>query len=129
MAAFDKPTVYAAAAGLPLNHWDLTGTWTVARHAGILDESGGRIAFQFQARDVNLVMGPATRGTSVPFRVFLDGRLATDAVGTDVAGDASGIVDAQRTYQLIRQPGAVAERRFEIEFLDAGVEAYCFTFG
>ena len=43
--------------------------------------------------------------------------------------DGSGIVDAQRTYQLIRQPGAIAERRFEIEFLDAGVEAYCFTFG
>ena len=74
-------------------------------------------------------MGPVTRGASVPFRVYLDGRLATDAPGTDVAGDANGIVDAQRTYQLIRQPGAIAERRFEIEFLAAGVEAYCFTFG
>jgi len=129
VAAFDKPSVYAAAAGLPLNHWDLTGTWMVARHAGILDESGGRIAFQFQARDVNLVMGPATRGTSARFRVFLDGRLATDALGTDVSPDGSGIVDTQRTYQLVRQPGAIAERRFEIEFLEAGVEAYCFTFG
>ena len=74
-------------------------------------------------------MGPATRGASVPFRVSLDGRPATDALGTDVAADGSGIVDAQRTYQLIRQPGAIAERRFEIEFLEAGVEAYCFTFG
>ena len=128
-AAFDAPHAYTAIAGLPLNHWDLTGTWTVARHAGILGEPGGRIAFQFQARDVNLVMGPVTRGTSVPFRVYLDGRLATDAPGTDVAGDAGGIVDTQRTYQLIRQPGAIAERRFEIEFLEAGVEAYCFTFG
>ena len=45
--------------------------------------------------------------------------------------DASGggTVDAQRTYQLIRQPGPISERLFEIEFLDAGVEAYCFTFG
>ena len=42
---------------------------------------------------------------------------------------ARGTVDEQRTYQLIRQPGAIAERRFEIEFLEAGVEAYCFTFG
>ena len=74
-------------------------------------------------------MGPATRGASVPFRVFLDGQLATEALGTDVTADGSGIVDAQRTYQLVRQPGAIAERRFEIEFLDAGVEAYCFTFG
>jgi len=38
-------------------------------------------------------------------------------------------VSSQRTYQLIRQPGAFADRRFEVEFLDAGVEAYCFTFG
>ena len=35
----------------------------------------------------------------------------------------------QRLYQLIRQPGHIADRRFEIEFLDAGVEAYVFTFG
>jgi hypothetical protein len=129
VAAFDEAYAYIALDALPLNHWDLTGIWTVARHAGILDAPGGRIAFQFQARDVNLVMGPATRGASVPFRVFLDGRPATDALGTDVGPDAGGIVDAQRTYQLIRQPGAIAERRFEIEFLEAGVEAYCFTFG
>jgi hypothetical protein len=32
-------------------------------------------------------------------------------------------------YQLIRQPAPIADRRFEIEFLDPGVEAYVFTFG
>jgi Thioredoxin like C-terminal domain len=32
-------------------------------------------------------------------------------------------------YQLIRQSGHVADRQFEIEFLDAGVEAFVFTFG
>ena len=42
---------------------------------------------------------------------------------------AAGIVDDQRIYQLIRQPGPIAERLFEIEFLEAGVEAFCFTFG
>ena len=35
----------------------------------------------------------------------------------------------QRMYQLIRQPGPIGDRRFEIEFLDAGVEAFVFTFG
>ena len=43
--------------------------------------------------------------------------------------DGSGTVSDQRTYQLIRQPGAIADRLFEVEFEDAGVEAYCFTFG
>jgi hypothetical protein len=101
----------------------------VGRHAGTVNEPGGRIAFRFHARDVNLVMGPATRGAEVAFRVFLDGQLATDALGSDLAPDCSGVVNGQRTYQLIRQTGPIAEHTFEIEFLDAGVEAYCFTFG
>jgi hypothetical protein len=95
----------------------------------VLDEPGGRVAFQFHARDVNLVMGPTSKGSSIPFRVFLDGQPATEAAGTDVSADGSGTLDAQRTYQLIRQSGQITERRFEIEFLGAGVEAYCFTFG
>ena len=49
--------------------------------------------------------------------------------GVDVDASGGGTVDAQRTYQLIRQPGPISERLFEIEFLGAGVEAYCFTFG
>ena len=101
----------------------------LARHAAVLIEPGGRVAFQFQARDVNLVMGPASKGASIPFRVYIDGQLADGAHGTDVEADGRGIVTDQRTYQLIRQPGSIAERRFEIEFLDAGAEAYCFTFG
>jgi hypothetical protein len=101
----------------------------VARHAAVLNQPGGRITFQFHARDLNLVMGPASRGASIPFRVFLDGRLAEDAHGADVDADGRGLVGDQRTYQLIREPGAIADRLFEIEFVDAGVEAYCFTFG
>jgi thiol-disulfide isomerase/thioredoxin len=129
VARFDEPHTYDPPSRLPLNYWGLSGTWTVARHAAVLNEPGGRVAFRFHARDVNLVMGPLTRGTAIPFRVYLDGRLAGEAHGTDVASDSTGIVKDQRTYQLIRQAGPIADRTFEIEFLDAGVEAYCFTFG
>jgi hypothetical protein len=128
-AILDRAHRYAAAPQLPLNYWDLSGTWTVAQHAALLDEPGGRVALEFHARDVNLVMGPAPGGKPIPFRVFLDGEPAAGATGTDVAGDGQGTVTDQRCYQLIRQPGPIAERRFEIEFLDAGAEAYCFTFG
>jgi hypothetical protein len=38
-------------------------------------------------------------------------------------------VTAQRLYQLVRTPGAVADHTFEIRFLDPGVQAYAFTFG
>jgi thiol-disulfide isomerase/thioredoxin len=129
VARFDQPRVYAPPLRLPLNTWGLAGTWTVTGDAGILDEPGGRIAFQFHARDLNLVMGPSSQEASVPFRVFLDGEVAQDALGTDVDPDGSGTVSDQRTYQLIRQRGPVADRLFEVEFQEPGVEAYCFTFG
>jgi thiol-disulfide isomerase/thioredoxin len=128
-AIFDRAHDYAATPQLPLNYWDLSGTWTVAQHAALLDEPGGRVAFEFHARDVNLVMGPAPGAGPVRFRVFLDGETPDGASGTDVAADGRGTVVDQRCYQLIRQRGPIAERRFAIEFLDVGVEAYCFTFG
>jgi thiol-disulfide isomerase/thioredoxin len=128
-AAFNERHVYAAFPRLSLNEWDLSGDWTVTQHAAVLNEPDGRIAFQFHARDLNLVMGPASKGAPIPFRVFLDGQIAEGAQGTDVEPDGGGVVRDQRTYQLIRQPGLIDDRRFEIEFLEAGAEAYCFTFG
>jgi thiol-disulfide isomerase/thioredoxin len=125
----DVALQYAATPQLPLNHWDLSGVWTVARHAAVLSEPGGRVAFEFHARDLNLVMGPESGNGPIPFRVFLDGEAVDGAAGTDVTADGHGTVTDQRCYQLIRQRGPIGERRFEIEYLGAGVEAYCFTFG
>jgi thiol-disulfide isomerase/thioredoxin len=129
VARFDESRVYTLPGRLRLNEWGLSGNWTVAEHAAVLNERGGRIAFQFHARDLNLVMGPSSHGASIRFRVLLDGQLARDAHGSDVDPDGSGMVSDQRTYQLIRQSGAMADLLFEVEFLDAGLEAYCFTFG
>jgi len=129
VARYDEPFAYTAPPSLFLNDWALSGSWTVTRAAASSNDAGGRIAFHFHARDLNLVMGPSSNGASNRFRVFLDGQPVGDAHGTDVDGDGAGILDDQRTYQLIRQPGPIGERRFEIEFADAGAEAYCFTFG
>ena len=126
---YDRSHVYEGARDLPLNAWDLTGDWTVAQHAAVLNEAGGRITFAFHARDVNLVMGPATAGASIPFRVSLDGHPVDGANGADVDADGRGVLTDQNTYQLIRQSGDIEDGIFEIEFLEAGAEAYCFTFG
>ena len=40
-----------------------------------------------------------------------------------------GTIDRQRLYQLVRQRANTGDRRFEIEFLDPGAQAYVFTFG
>jgi thiol-disulfide isomerase/thioredoxin len=128
-AVVDKPRVYAAPARLMLNHWALSGEWTVEQQATVLNKANGRIAYRFHARDLHLVMGPAARGTSVRFRVRIDGQPPGAAHGIDVDEQGNGTVTEQRLYQLIRQPKPIADRQFEIEFLDAGVEAFAFTFG
>jgi hypothetical protein len=125
----DDRQVYAVPEGLRLNHWALSGDWTVSAGAVHLNEPNGRIAFRFHARDVNLVMGPAMRGEAVPFHVFLDGRSLDDANGSDVDAGGSGVADYQRMYQLIRQRGPIVDRLFEIEFPNGGAEGFCFTFG
>jgi hypothetical protein len=121
--------VYAAPARLNLNQWALAGNWTVEGGAVVLNEVNGRIAYQFHARDLHLVMGPATPGTSIGFRVLIDGLPPGAAHGFDVDDQGNGTAADQRLYQLIRQAMPVAERRFEIEFLESGVTAYAFTFG
>jgi len=128
-AVWDKRRVYAAPARLRLNHWALAGDWTVEKQAAVLHKANGRIAYRFHARDLHLVMGPAARGTSVRFRVRIDGQPPGAAHGIDVDDQGNGTVTEQRLYQLIRQPQPIADRQFEIEFLDAGVEAFAFTFG
>jgi hypothetical protein len=114
---------------LPRNHWALSGSWSIGSEAVVLDEAGGRIAFAFHARDLNLVMGPVARGGSARFRVRLDGRPPGDAHGVDVDDEGNGVLTDQRLHQLIRQPLPVADRRFEIEFDDPGVLATVVTFG
>src|SRR2546425_2024571 len=128
-AVLDKPRVYAAPARLKLNGWALSGDWTIRKPSTMLNKSNGRIAYRFHARDLHLVMGPAVPGTSVRFRVLIDGKPPGAAHGVDVDDQGNGTVTEQRMYQLIRQPKPIADRRFEIEFLDPGVEAFAFTFG
>jgi thiol-disulfide isomerase/thioredoxin len=111
------------------NHWTLMGNWTMTPEAVVLNEPGGRIRFRFHARDVHLVMGPSDRAMPVPFRVSIDGASPGSSSGTDVDEDGSGLLDEHRMYQLIRQQGPIDDRTFEIEFLDAGAEAFAFTFG
>jgi thiol-disulfide isomerase/thioredoxin len=121
--------VYGVPARLALNNWALSGEWTIEREAVVLSEAGGRIAYRFHARDLNLIMGPRTRGVSVRFRVLVDGQRPGTAHGGDVDENGNGTVLEQRTYQLIRQAKPIVDRQFEIEFLDPGVEAFDFTFG
>jgi thiol-disulfide isomerase/thioredoxin len=128
-AVLDTPHVYALPTRLRLNHWAVAGDWTVKPQAIVLNQADGRIVYRFHARDLHLVMGPTAPGTPVRFRVLLDEQPPGDAHGTDVDDQGNGTVNEPRLYQLIRQPGPVTERTFQITFLDPGAQAYAFTFG
>lgn len=125
----DQPHDYTPPPSLRLNEWAPSGAWSISRRAATATAANARLAYRFQARDVNLVVGPAVRETAIPFRVRIDGQPATGAHGSDVDADGAGTVSEQRLYQLVRQPAPIAERVFEIEFLDPGAELFCFTFG
>jgi thiol-disulfide isomerase/thioredoxin len=125
----DEPHRYGFPPRLGLNDWALSGDWTMGPGATTSNGPGGQIACRFQARDLNLVMGPVTRGSSARFQVLLDGLPPGAAHGADVDGQGHGTVAEQRLYQLIRQPGPVIERTAQITFLEPGVQACSFTFG
>jgi methionine-S-sulfoxide reductase len=121
--AYDTPK------SLALNQWALGGRWKVGAEKSELTAAPGRIVFRFRARDLHLVLSPPAAGKAVRFRVTLDGKPPGEDHGIDVDANGVGTVREQRLYQLIRQTGAVEEHEFAIEFLDAGVAAYAFTFG
>jgi thiol-disulfide isomerase/thioredoxin len=125
----DKRHEYSVPKTLDINCWALSGIWTMSGEAIALNQANGRIVYRFHARDLHLVMGPAAPGTSVRFRVLMNGRPPGNSHGVDVDDQGNGIVTEPRMYQLIRQPAPIIDRQFEIEFLDSGVEAFSFTFG
>jgi hypothetical protein len=121
-------TLYRLPDYYQLNHWGFAGRWNVERERSVLQSPGGRIAFQFRARDLHLVLGNAS-GRPIRFRVLIDGKQPGNDRGMDIDAAGNGHIAGQRLYQLVRQQDPSRERLFTIEFLDPGAEAYAFTFG
>jgi cytochrome c biogenesis protein CcdA/thiol-disulfide isomerase/thioredoxin len=125
-----KDAVHTYSDGDPrLNEWGLSGEWSIGPEKATLDRANGGLVFRFHARDLHLVLGPGAAGRRVRFRVTLDGAAPGPDHGIDDNAQGDGVIDGQRLFQLIRQQGAVRDRRFEIRFLDPGVQVYSFTFG
>jgi cytochrome c biogenesis protein CcdA/thiol-disulfide isomerase/thioredoxin len=125
---YDVPARYSAPAALKTDEWALSGTWQIGRESAWLKAPGGAISFRFRGRDLHLVLG-SRNGKPLRFRVTLGGAAPGRDHGVDIDADGNGVVREQRLYQLVRQSGGIGERTFRIEFMDADVEAYAFTFG
>jgi cytochrome c biogenesis protein CcdA/thiol-disulfide isomerase/thioredoxin len=125
----DAPGIYNILPPLSRDYWGLSGKWTIRGEYAALNEAGGAIAYRFHARDLHLVLASPSDGRSVRFRVTIDGAPPGADHGYDVDAEGQGSVQEDRLYQLVRQTGSVIDRTFEIQFFDAGVRAYAFTFG
>ena len=128
-ALLNEARTYSLPPRLHLNEWALSGSWTFHREDATANAAGARLTHHFHARDLNLILTPPDPQGSARFRVTVDGQPPGKAHGLDVDEHGDGRVDEVRLYQLIRQPGPVADRQFELEFLDPGGAALCFTFG
>src|SRR3984957_16598163 len=128
--ARDSRRTYTTPGSLSLNQWGLVGSWNVGPEAAVLQAVSGKVVFRFHARDLNLILAPAKDGKEVRFKITLDGAAPGDNNGVDTGADGSGEIREPRMYQLIRQKGLpIADRTFEIEFLDPGAQVLDFTFG
>ena len=100
----------------------------MSAESAAVQASGGAISYRFRGRDLHLVLG-TPNGKPVRFRVTLDGVAPGADHGADIDAQGNGAIREQRLYQLIRQSGKISVHTFRIEFLDAGAEAFAFTFG
>jgi thiol-disulfide isomerase/thioredoxin len=125
----NEPSTYDLPEKMRVNHWALGGEWTVRRDAVVSHEPGGRLAFRFHARDLHLVLAPTGSTAPVRFSVRIDGKAPGASHGDDIDERGNGVLAEPRLYQLIRQPGPIEERIFEIAFHEPGAQAYAFTFG
>jgi cytochrome c biogenesis protein CcdA/thiol-disulfide isomerase/thioredoxin len=127
--AHDDSHDYHAPATLAADQWSFDGRWIVHAENAQLDKAGGAIVYRFRGRDLHLVLGPASDGKPIRYRVTIDGKPPGADHGMDTDADGNGTITGQRLYQLVRQSNGSGERLFEITFLDPGVQAYAFTFG
>ncbi|GGG96017.1 thioredoxin family protein [Silvibacterium dinghuense] len=125
----DSDRTYPEPKHLDRNDWGLIGEWTDHPQAAVLRSAGGKIVFRFHARDLHLVLAPGADGKPVRFKVTIDGQAPGENHGTDTDAQGNGVVTEDRLYQLVRQRGPVEDHTFTIEFEDAGVQAFSFTFG
>lgn len=94
------------------NGYELSGVWRLDDEYARLESAPGAIRISFEAAKVNLVAGGNTR-----VEVYVDGALHKEFTITDHV-----------LYNLVDIP-EYGKHILEVRFLDAGVEAFAFTFG
>jgi len=122
----DEAVNYSFGDFLLLNHWALAGQWQISPQLITAKQAGAKLRYNFVAGRVFLVLG-STDGKPVQVRLTLNGKPLGDKAGKDVK-NSSLTVDRETLYELVNQ-GGVSNGILELEAVEAGLQAYAFTFG
>ncbi len=116
---------FLAPADVTSNTLYLSGVWDIQPEFAEVKQTGAKIIFKYNSRDVYFV---ASSEIGSRVRVLRDGKAIGSMKGEDV--DASGIVTvkADRLYKLV-EDSSYGEHTLELEILDSGLKAFTFTFG
>ena len=112
----DVPENYTAPKFIPVDHWALSGSWTVGAEHITANTAGAAIQYNFTAKKVFLVLGTKS-GKPVTAKIKLNGEVYQ-----------SLNVHQHTLYELITQKES-GNGIVEITAEEPGLEAYAFTFG
>ncbi len=123
----DEVFLYSTPTNLSRNSFALGGQWMIGDEYAS-PAQGASLIYRFDAKEVFLVMRPKSQGLTGKIRVTLDNQSVTKDVAGEDTKEGIITIDSDRLYKLIKlsTPG---EHTLKLEFLDANLELYAFTFG
>lgn len=127
----DEPYSFTRPTATAVNRFYLDGEWTIGPEASELMSKSGSILYDYEAREVNLVMESGT-GSEIVVELTIDGQpLTEEKLGKDVVienGKSVVKVKDSRLYSLIEMSESL-EGLLELKVITPGLRAYAFTFG
>ena len=118
---------FTLSSNLSQNSFSLGGHWNITSDTAVTG-TNAVLNYNFYANKVFLVLRPGS-SRNAKVRVFLDGKeVDSSNAGSDVINGVVTI-DSDRLYNLIDLKGNVGVHILKLEFEDAGIEVFAFTFG
>ena len=119
---YDGVSTYTRPLIVPNDRYSLDGEWSITKEYAN-PRKGASLEFNFDAKEVFLVMGPSKSPAKV--RVTVDD--GEQFYGEDVV-DGMVTIDADRLYKLVNLP-LPGRHMLKLEFLDDNAQLFAFTFG
>jgi cytochrome c biogenesis protein CcdA/thiol-disulfide isomerase/thioredoxin len=112
---------------LALHHWALSGPWKIQGEGIIAEKAGAALRYRFRAKQVYLVMAPASPEQPQTVKVLFNGKPIEEFAGKDVK-QSQVFVNKSTLYELVSFK-ELTEGVIEIQVEAPGLQAFAFTFG